>query len=76
MINWMPDFTKEIEKLSFPFMGAAMNAMMANDVIKDIKNSQKVNKLQPLRSNEQSMQLPGTSKTDEFQYTNSAIQRY
>ena len=82
MISWLPYFTKEIEKLSFPLANTAMNALMVAGTTGDIKQLQQSNKLQSLKQNEQSLQLPGSNS---FQFeggkrinpsTNSAMQLY
>jgi hypothetical protein len=82
MKNWIIGFSKEIEKLSFPFLGAAMNAAMVAGTAGDIKQSQQTNKLQSLKQNEQSMQLPSSSNINTGDskkidsYANSVMPRY
>ena len=61
--SWLPYFRKELEKKAFAgtLLNAGMNAMMVAGTASDIKESQKTNKLQSLKSNEQNMQLPGSN---------------
>ena len=78
----MKDFSKEMEKLSFPLLNTMMNASMAAGTLGDIKQSQQKNKLQSLKQNEQSMQLPPSSniKIGDSEkispYANSVLPRY
>jgi hypothetical protein len=61
MANWIKDFSKEMEKLSFPLLNTMMNASMLAGTASDIKQSQQKNKLQSLKQNEGAMQLPPSS---------------
>ena len=80
---WMKYFSKEIEKTSgLPIMPLAMAAMSVSDVKNTAKqNIQKV-QMQPLKQQEQSLQLPGSNS---FQFegskridsnANSAVDKY
>ena len=75
--SWLPYFVKEIEKLSFPLLGTAMNAAMVAGTAGEIGASKMANKLQPLKSMEQSFQLPGSAAGQVTNPTaNSAAQLY
>ena len=59
---WIKSFSREFEKVAIPLMPLAMGAMTLAQTKSDINETVKTNKLENLKSRDESLQLPGSNK--------------